>query len=115
MKRETTIAGLGYNHSEGTAVGNKYQRYHFHIQCRLQAEPWLTSNSSFNFADATWNDLPPTQSAEANYFSRVLSLPPTFRGYNADGEMLLGPNSSDGNQQINLTSLSVTTIQTSSP
>ena len=33
--------------------------------------------------------------------SRVLSLPPTFRGYNADGEMLLGPNSGDGNQQIN--------------
>ena len=36
------------------------------------------------------------------YFNRMLSLPPTFRGYNADGEMLLGPNSSDGNQSFNL-------------
>ena len=49
----------------------------------------------------TWNGLPATQTAEANYFSRCLSLPPTFRGYNADGEMLLGPNSGDGNQQYN--------------
>ena len=94
-------AGLGYNHSEGTAVGNKYQRITFTFNADYKLKPWLTSNSSFNFADATWNDLPPTQSAEANYFSRVLSLPPTFRGYNADGEMLLGPNSGDGNQQIN--------------
>ena len=92
---------MGYNHSEGTAVGNKYQRITFTFNADYKLKPWLTSNSSFNFADATWNDLPPTQSAEANYFSRVLSLPPTFRGYNADGEMLLGPNSSDGNQQIN--------------
>ena len=62
---------------------------------------WLTSNSSFTFADATWNGLPPSQSDEANYFSRVFSVPPTFRGYNAKGEMLLGPNSGDGNQRYN--------------
>ncbi len=61
----------------------------------------MTSSSSFSFADATWNGLPATQTAEANYFSRCLSLPPTFRGYNANGEMLLGNNASDGNQQYN--------------
>lgn len=94
-------AGMGYNKSEGTAYGNEYQRITFTFNADYKLKPWLTSNSTFSFADAKWNDLPPTQTAEANYFSRVLSLPPTFRGYNADGEMLLGPNSGDGNQQVN--------------
>lgn len=94
-------AGLGYNKSEGTAVGNYYQRMTFIFNADYKLKEWLTSSSSFNFADATWNGLPATQEREDNYFSRVLSLPPTFRGYNAAGESLLGPNSSDGNQQYN--------------
>lgn len=95
-------AGLGYNRSEGTAVGNWYQRVTFTFNADYKLKEWLTSNSSFSFADAKWYGLSPTQTAEANYFSRVLSLPPTFRGYNANGEMLLGNNSGDGNQQYNL-------------
>ena len=95
-------AGLGYNRSEGTAVGNWYQRITFTFNADYKLKEWLTSNSSFSFADAKWYGLSPTQTAEANYFSRVLSLPPTFRGYNANGEMLLGNNSGDGNQQYNL-------------
>lgn len=94
-------AGLGYNKSEGTAVNNWYQRITFTFNADYKIKEWLTSNSSFNFADATWNGLPATSGAEANYFSRCLSLPTTFRGYNADGEMLLGPNSEDGNQLVN--------------
>ena len=94
-------AGLGYNKSDGTAYGNWYKRITFTFNADYKLKEWLTSSSSFNFADATWNGLPATQTAEANYFSRCLSLPPTFRGYNADGEMLLGPNSGDGNQQYN--------------
>ena len=77
------------------------KRITFTFNADYKLKEWLTSSSSFNFADATWNGLPATQTAEANYFSRCLSLPPTFRGYNADGEMLLGPNSGDGNQQYN--------------
>lgn len=94
-------AGLGYNKSDGTAYGNWYKRITFTFNADYKLKEWLTSSSSFNFADATWNGLPATQTAEANYFSRCLSLPPTFRGYNADGEILLGPNSGDGNQQYN--------------
>lgn len=95
-------AGLGYNKSEGTAVGNYYQRITFTFNADYKLKEWLTSNSSFNFADATWNGLQPAQgNTEANYFSRALSLPPTFRGYNANGEMLLGPNYADGNQRYN--------------
>lgn len=94
-------AGLGYNKSDGNAYGNWYKRITFTFNADYRLKEWLTSSSSFNFADATWNDLPATQTAEANYFSRCLSLPPTFRGYNADGDILLGPNSGDGNQQYN--------------
>ena len=97
-------AGIGYNDSEGNAYGNKYSRLTFTFNGDYKINKWLTSTSNFSYANASWNDLPPTQTAEANYFSRVLSLPPTFRGYNADGEMLLGPNSGDGNQQLNFDS-----------
>lgn len=94
-------AGLGYNKSDGTAYGNWYKRITFTLNADYKLKEWLTSNSSFAFADATWYGLPPSQADEANYFSRVFSVPPTFRGYNAKGEMLLGPNSGDGNQQYN--------------
>lgn len=102
--RGNYYAGIGYNNSEGTAIGNWYKRLTFTFNGDYKIKDWLTSSSSFNFADAKWYGLPPTQTAEANYFSRVLSLPSTFRGYNADGEMLLGPNSGDGNQLYNLNS-----------
>lgn len=95
-------AGLGYNKSDGTAIGNWYQRVTFTLNADYKVKDWLTSSSTFSFADATWYGLPASQQAEANYFSRTLSLPPTFRGYNAAGEPLLGPNTGDGNQQYNL-------------
>ena len=98
-------AGIGYNNSEGNAIGNWYKRLTFTFNADYKLKPWLTSSSSFNFADAKWYGLSPTSSSEANYFSRLLSLPPTFRGYNADGEMLLGNNSGDGNQLLNLDKL----------
>lgn len=95
-------AGLGYNDSEGTAVGNWYKRLTFQFNGDYKVKEWLTSSSTFNFADAKWYGLAPTQTDEQNYFSRVLSLPPTFRGYNAAGEALLGPNAGDGNQNFQM-------------
>lgn len=95
-------AGLGYNKSNGVVVGNWYKRLTFTFNADYKIKPWLKSESSFNFADATWYGLPPTQGSEANYFGRILSLPPTKRDYNADNEMLLGLNASDGNQRFNL-------------
>lgn len=94
-------AGLGYNKSEGNGYGNEYQRSTFILNADYKIKPWLTSYSSVNFADAKWRGLPPTQGNESNYFSRVFSVPSTFRGYNPWGEELLGANSSDGNQKFN--------------
>ncbi|WP_373759663.1 SusC/RagA family TonB-linked outer membrane protein [Bacteroides heparinolyticus] len=94
-------AGLGYNKSDGTAYGNWYKRVSFVLNADYKLKPWLTSNSSFNFVDATWNGLPASQTNEENYFSRGFSVPSTFLGYNAAGEMLLGTNLGDGNQRYN--------------
>lgn len=98
-------SGIGYNDSEGTAIGNWYKRLTFTLNADYKINDWLTSISSFNFADAKWYGLSPNSSSEENYFSRVLSLPSTFRGYNANNEPLLGPNSGDGNQQLNIDKL----------
>lgn len=95
-------AGIGYNHSKGSAVGNWYKRFTFVFNADYKLKKWLQSSSSFSFADATWYGLSPGSRGEVEYFSRMLSLPSTFRGYNANGEMLLGPNSGDGNQSFNL-------------
>ena len=100
--RGSYYAGIGYNHTDGVAVGNWYKRFNFTFNADYKIKPWLTSNSSFSFADAKWYGLSPGSSDAANYFSRVLSLPSTFRGHNHDGEMLLGPNLGDGNQKYNL-------------
>lgn len=95
-------AGLGYNHTEGLPLDNYYQRISFTINADYKIREWLTSYSNFSFADAKWRGLPPTSADEANYFSRMLSAPPTLRGHNANGELLLGVNSGDGNQAVNI-------------
>lgn len=99
--RGSYYAGLGYNHSNGSVYGNWYQRMTFVINADYKLKPWLKSESGFSFADAKWNGMPPTQTNQENYFSRGFSVPPTFRGYNANGEELLGTNSGDGNQRFN--------------
>jgi TonB-linked SusC/RagA family outer membrane protein len=95
-------AGLGYNKSDGIAVGNWYKRITFTFNGDYAITDWLKSYTNINFNDVTWYGLSPTQTNAANYFGRVFSLPTTFRGYNADGELLLGQNSGDGNQRYNL-------------
>lgn len=91
-------AGLGYNKSQGLPVSSFYKRYSFVFNGDYKIKPWLTSNSSFNFNRANWQSMPGSQGSEANYFSRVLSLPPTVRFTNEDGTARLGNNSGDGNQ-----------------
>lgn len=91
-------AGLGYNYSEGLPISSYYKRYSFVINGDYKIKPWLTSFSNFNFNRANWQSMPGSQTSEANYFSRVISLPPTVRFLNEDGTARLGNNSGDGNQ-----------------
>lgn len=91
-------AGLGYNKSDGLPISSFHKRYSFILNGDYKIKPWLTSMSSFNFNRANWQSMPGSQTSEANYFSRVLSLPPTVRFTGEDGTALLGNNSGDGNQ-----------------
>ena len=93
-------AGIGYNNSQGLPVSSFYKRYSFIFNGDYKIKPWLTSISSFNFNRANWQSMPGSQGSEANYFSRVLSLPPTVRFETEDGTPLLGNNSGDGNQNF---------------
>ncbi len=91
-------AGLGYNYSQGLPISSFYKRYSFVINGDYKVKSWLTSISNFNFNRANWQSMPGSQTSEANYFSRVLSLPPTVRFTAEDGTPLLGNGSGDGNQ-----------------
>lgn len=82
-------SSIGYNDSKGNATGNWYRRFTFTFNGDYKIRPWLTSKSSFNYSHNTWYGLT-DKSSKANYFSRVLSVPPTFRGVNANGEYLIG-------------------------
>lgn len=93
-------AGLGYLHENGLPIDTWYKRFNFTFNADYKLRDWLTSYSSFNFSDAKWNDV--TNTSEGNYFGRMLSAPPTQREYNANGELLLGTNSGDGNPLYNM-------------
>ncbi|MGL4780976.1 MAG: SusC/RagA family TonB-linked outer membrane protein [Bacteroidales bacterium] len=91
-------AGLGYNRQDGLPIKTFYERYSFVLNGSYKVTDWLTSSSNFNFNRANWKDMPGSQTSESNYFGRVLSLPPTARFEDEDGNPTLGPNASDGNQ-----------------
>ncbi|MDG5798937.1 SusC/RagA family TonB-linked outer membrane protein [Marinilabiliaceae bacterium ANBcel2] len=97
--RGNYYAGIGYHSDEGIPVDTYYDRLTFTFNGDYQIRDWLKSSSSFSFNDAQWKNV--VNNSEANYFGRMLSLPPTMRGYNDDGEMLLGPNFGDGNPKVN--------------
>ena len=99
-ERGNYYAGLGYMYENGLPVDTWYQRFNFTFNGDYKIREWLTSYSSFNYSDAKWKDI--TNTSETNYFGRMLSAPPTQREYNANGELLLGTNSGDGNPLYNI-------------
>ena len=82
-------SSLGYNNSEGNATNNWYKRFTWTFNGDYKIKPWLTSSSSINFSHNTWYGLVGNTDV-AHYFSRVFTVPPTFRGTNPDGEWLIG-------------------------
>ena len=91
-------AGLGYNKSEGLPISSFYERYSFVFNGNYKVSDWITASSNFNYNRANWRSMPGSQGDESNYFGRIMSLPPTVRYEDEDGNPVLGPNASDGNQ-----------------
>jgi TonB-linked SusC/RagA family outer membrane protein len=93
-------ANLGYYNEDGLSLGTFYRRLTFTLNGDYKIKSWLKSESSFNFARANWRDQS-LQNGEANYWGRMLSAPPTMRGTNMNGELILGRDASDGNPVLN--------------
>ena len=98
-------AGFGSYDEEGLPINTFYKRLTFVFNGEYKIKPWLTSTSSLNFADAKWRDATKpglnTADTEANYLTRSLGAPPTMRGTNANGELLIGRDAADGNPEVN--------------
>lgn len=94
-------ASFGYNKIEGMPIKMYNERYNVLFNGDYMVSPWLKSVSNFSYSRGNWMPMPYGQGSEANYFGRIMSLPPTARFEDESGNMLLGPNSGDGNQSFN--------------
>lgn len=94
-------ANIGYFDEEGLPLNVFYKRFTFTGNADYKLRDWLTSETGIQYAMANWRDQT-LQNGEGNYWGRMLSAPPTMRGYNTKGEMLLGRDASDGNPLYNI-------------
>ena len=95
------FANLGYYDEGGLSLETFYRRLNFAFNGDYKIKDWLTSESGVQFAMAKWKN-ESLQNGETNYWARMLSAPPTMRGTNANGELLLGRDNSDGNPAYNV-------------
>lgn len=93
-------ANLGYFDEEGLPLNVFYRRLTFTGNADYKIREWLTSETGIQYAMANWKDQT-LVNGESNYWGRMLSAPPTMRGTNAKGELLLGRDASDGNPVYN--------------
>lgn len=94
-------ASFGYNKIEGMPINMYNERYNVLFNGDYAVTPWLKSLSSFSYNRGNWTPMPYGQQGEANYFGRIMSMPPTSRFEDEEGNMLLGANAGDGNQSYN--------------
>lgn len=99
-EKATYYAGIGYNRQEGLPIQTYYERYSFVLNASYKVTDWLTSISNFNYNRANWKNMPGSNAREDNYFGRIMSLPPTARFEDEEGNATLGPNVPDGNQSF---------------
>lgn len=99
-------AGLGYNHTDGLPLNNYYRRISAMFNGEYKIREWLTSFTNFSLVNSKYNGLPNGRESDARqediYFTSMLSAPPTMRGYNANGELLLGDDVENGSMGVNL-------------
>ncbi|MEO8823865.1 MAG: SusC/RagA family TonB-linked outer membrane protein [Ginsengibacter sp.] len=92
-------AGFGTYNEAGFPINTFYKRTTFVFNGEYKLKSWLTSQSGINFARARWRD--PVTNSEGNYLTRSLGAPPTMRGKNENGDLLVGRDYTDGNPAVN--------------
>lgn len=95
------FANLGFYNEDGLSLATFYKRLNFAFNADYKIREWLKSESNIQFARANWRD-ESLQNGESNYWGRMLSAPPTMRGTNMNGDLLLGRDASDGNPALNI-------------
>lgn len=95
------FANLGYYDEGGLSLLTFYKRYNFAFNGEYNINSWLKSESGIQFARADYRDQT-LQNGEAGYWGRMLAAPPTMRGTNENGDLLLGRDASDGNPLYNI-------------
>lgn len=98
----TYYTGVGYNYSNGLPIDTWYKRYSFLSNGSYNISDWLKSSTNVAYNRANWQGMPATQTSEGNYFGRVMSMPPTLRFEDEDGNMLLGLGRGDENMRYNI-------------
>lgn len=102
-ERGKYYAGLGYYDSKGLPVSSFYKRYSYALTGSYKIANWLEASSIFNYNRANWQTGPGYVASQYGsnldkyYFGRVLTLPPTLRLEDEEGNYLLGLNKTDGN------------------
>ncbi len=94
-------ANLGYYNEDGLSLATFYRRYNFTLNGDYKVKEWLKSESNLQYARANWRDQS-LQNGEGNFWGRMLFAPPTMRGTNSNGDLILGRDASDGNPVINV-------------
>ncbi|MDH5826209.1 SusC/RagA family TonB-linked outer membrane protein [Sphingobacterium faecium] len=89
---------VGKYNEKGMPISSFYDRTTFVLNGDYKIKPWLQSFSGVNFAYTKWRD---AINGEGNYMTRALGAPPTMRGVNANGELLVGKDWQDGNPAVN--------------
>jgi len=100
-ERGKYFANLGYYDEGGLSLATFYRRLNFAFNGDYKIKEWLTSESGIQYAMAKWRDQS-LQNGEVNYWSRMLSAPPTLRGTNMNGDLILGRDAGDGNPAFNI-------------
>ena len=95
------FANLGFYDEGGLSLATFYKRINFSFNSDYKINNFIKSESSLQFVVANWKDQS-LQNGETNYWGRMLSAPPTMRGTNAKGDLILGRDASDGNPIVNI-------------
>ena len=99
-------ASLGYNHTEGSAVDNDYDRLTFVLNGDYKIRDWLHTSTSFNYSRTDQTPILNGNSSQ-NYFARAWFLPPTMRVYNSRGEYNPSPRNNVQDSPVGIVNAAV--------
>lgn len=100
--KSTYYAALGYYDSDGHTVGTYYTRYNFSFKGSYKITKWLEANSTVTYNMAKYVSSSRKGTYDARIYAREMSIPPTVRFEDEDGNYLLGISVNDGNQRFQL-------------